>query len=214
MKKIEELTEREIIDLKDDEINKMVRLLCAENGIKIISAPEEPEYEKIPEEDLVAYRIDRFNYIFLDKEEAEQVCVLLSKLQSFKDYSYFCNCKFLVEQDATPFFSVQKIKVYSSHTQKVVLPLIERNDKIQEDYNKEIEEYNSEKKKMDMISSQIWNRVNNVRDEYANMERLWNIYKDEYLSLTEDESMAMEFLKKAYMVNPKTKNFIEDKLKH
>jgi hypothetical protein len=213
MKKIEELTEREILDLTDGDVKKMIKLLCAEEGVKIIGEPEAPKYADVPKEDVLAYRVSGVSYVFLNKNEAERVSALLNDSESRKDYSFFGDCRFMEIKDVKPTVSTQEARMYSPTLKKAVEPLIERNNEIRESHNKEFSEYNSEKEKRDVLSSRIWNRVKEVRNEYADMERLWNIYKNEYLTLTEDEALALAFLKKAYTVDSKTEFYIEDKLK-
>jgi hypothetical protein len=212
MKRINELEEREILALTNEDIEKMIKFSWAENGVKIIDKPKAPELPDIPKEDVRAYAINGLNYLFLDYQDAERVSVSLREAKSIRDYSYDISYHKIV-RNITADFVICETAAYSPELIKEVTPLIKKRKELQEAYDAETKEYESEKEKQDELSSRIWNRINDVRDEYAHMEHLWNIYKDEYLELAEDEAIAMAFLKKAYTVNSKAEFYIEDKLK-
>jgi hypothetical protein len=208
MKKINELTEQEILDLTDEQVEKMVKLYWAEEGVKMLKEPEKPKYHEVPKEDLTRYMSNVFNCTFADFEEAKKAHDFIKELKSLKNYSYLLHGK--VERGFTQ-GDIETIGVYSSELHANVEPLKKANAELKASYENALSEYNSEKERQDELSSRIWDRVNEVRDEYSHMENMYDIYK-EYLELAGGESMAMAFLKKAYTVNMKTEQYIEKKM--
>ncbi|MDR1370123.1 MAG: hypothetical protein LBJ72_08395 [Dysgonamonadaceae bacterium] len=213
MKKINELTEREILDLTEEQIQKMIKACWVEEGVKIIKNPEEPEYHKIPQEDLIHYRVEGFSYAFSDPEEADRARDFIRGMKSLKDYTYGSDYK-KIERNCSVKPNTESAGVYSSGLYETVKPLLEENSKIRGVYEIDLSEYEAEKIKQDELSVRILNRIEEVRDEYAKMERIWKLYRDEYLPLAGDEVIAMAFLKKAYAVNSKTEHYIEDNMKN
>ena len=60
MKKITELTEQEIYELTDTQINVMVNLAKAENGVKFTAQPRQPDYLTENEKDCTVYGCEIF----------------------------------------------------------------------------------------------------------------------------------------------------------
>jgi hypothetical protein len=213
MKKINELTEQEILNLTDDQIEKMVKLYWAEEGVKMISKPKKPTYHTIPEPDLNRYQISGIDFIFSNIEDAEKTRDFLKKLKTLRGYTYTKTGYHKIDQEFDNNFSINNIPVYSTALDSTISPLKEENEKLETAYNTLNNEYKTEKQKQDELSSRIWNRVYDIRTEYAEMDRIWNIYKNDYLPLAKDETNAMYFLKKAYTINQKTEFYIENQMK-
>jgi hypothetical protein len=188
----------------------MIKLYWAEEGVKMIEAPAKPQYHEIPKEDLVMYRIGAMSCIFSDIKEAEKVQELMRGLNSIKDYSYPGGD--MVECDFKRSITIETIEIYSRELYDKIKHLKKGNKECEDLYKKLLSEYETEKERQDELSSRIRNRVSDVCTKYAEMDRMWNLYKDEYLPLAGDKSIAMAFLKKAYTVNCTTEQYIEGKM--
>ena len=199
MKRIEELSEKEILNLTQEEIEKMVKLLWANEGVKIIDRPKEPEYSAVPPEDILAYRIDGVNCIFLDINEALKAQSLMRELKSLTDYSYDNFIR--IEKDFKSGFPINDFRLYSKALHGEIKELIHENNKAKEAYEVEVAGYESIKGQQDELSSRIYNRVDSVRKKYFKMDRMREIYTNDYLPLAGDREAAMSFLKKAYDIN-------------
>ncbi len=134
-------------------------------------------------------------------------------MKSIKNYRYPSFGSNRVEYDFDGRLDIETINVYSHELYVTIEPLEKENKELESSYKKVLSEYKSEKEKQDELSDRILNRVWEVRNEYADMDKIWSLYKNEYLPLAGDESIAMAFLKKAYTVNSKTEHYIEDKMK-
>ena len=55
MKKLNEMTELEILALTDDQIEKIVKYRKAEEGVVLMEKPIEPSYEEEPNKDITLY---------------------------------------------------------------------------------------------------------------------------------------------------------------
>ena len=64
------------------------------------------------------------------------------------------------------------------------------------------------------LPTTIWNLVNDVRDKYADFDRMTYKFKNEYLPLADDEKIAMNFLKKAYVISSEAEKYILDNYKN
>jgi hypothetical protein len=211
MKKINELTEQEILDLTEEQIEKMIKISCAEEGVKMLKKPEKPAYHAIPPADVLPYRVSGVSPLFPNIKDAEEIARIIQKSDA-KDYGYEHDQR--VIRDHTVNFSTEPFPVYSLDLHKEILPLIKENERLNQSYEAAFSEYTAEKQKRDELSGCILNRIGEVRGEYAEMERIWTLYRDEYLPLSGDETVAMAFLKKAYTVNSKTERYIEDNMKN
>ena len=55
MKKLNEMTELEILALTDDQIEKIVKYRKAEEGVVLMEKPIEPFYEEVRNKDITLY---------------------------------------------------------------------------------------------------------------------------------------------------------------
>ena len=84
MKKITELSEKEILDLTIEDVELMIKLKKAEEGIKLLPKPKEPIYFDIKAPDVVVYSCILFgdNLVFEDIEELNKVINVIKNTAS------------------------------------------------------------------------------------------------------------------------------------
>ncbi len=75
MKRINELTEQEILNLTTKDVELMIKLKKAEEGVKLFPKPKEPSYFEIKPPDMVLYSCVLFGdaLVFENIEEANTV---------------------------------------------------------------------------------------------------------------------------------------------
>ena len=80
---------------------------------------------------------------------------------------------------------------------------------MRDDYDKAYKEYASIIDESRYISDEIWEKVNQERDEHYKLERYKNIFISDYLPLANnDESVAINFLDKAYKLTDEQKDYV------
>lgn len=218
MKLLEELTEKEIYQLKDNDINDYIKLKKAKEGIKLIEKPEHPKYRPIKEKDITVFCCGLFGgrIVFSDINELKEAIDLYSsaKTKYRLDSNYIDSAKYLIEKHETDYYfkswdEIRSVTVYSPKLYAEVRIDLEFNKSLKESYNKLIDEYNKEKDNSDWIESEIYEKVNSVRQKFWKLEDYCNKMKNDYMSIAEnDETIAINFLVKAYSLNNEEKEYV------
>ena len=214
MKKFNELTTEELANLTDEEISKYDKIICAEEGIPFLDEPEEPviNYDK---EDLTVYTIKYSdNMVFTDMAEAVQVMEAINKCSSIGSYKYNYGCKYYEKgfrdyDNTEAQASVQSSMMYSEAVAK-------SNSTLKESRRNELNHYDDMKRLYDtsvqrrlVATSDFYNRLAAAQSAMADRKKLARLYVKEYLPLAEgNETMAMNFLKKAYTVSEEDEQYI------
>jgi len=226
MKKINELTEQEIFDLTDDQINEMIMYRKAEEGIKFLDVPIKPFLMEIPKPEMTVYTIGLFDSVgklyFSSLDELKTIIEVIEKCTSFGrvDYNYnvtdssnqyFTNKIDQYSRDKEPTELISK-KVYSETTYNKIKDSVKANKKDEEKYEKEYKEYKKMIDEAQWISDEIWDRVREVRVKTWKMQDYFNKFKDEYMPLSgHTYDIAMNFLDKAYHLTDEEKEYVENK---
>ena len=221
MKTINELTEQEILNLSDDEIQKMIKLRLAEEGIKIMDLPKKPELFEITQPDTIVYQIAALgeSISFSDINEANSVLDLLLKCSSIglvdydynklgSGYKYFEKGK-TMRYSSSNGLEMKSVSAYSMKLYAEITDLAVQNKKMQNQVEKEIKEYNEINAQCSDIISEIRERVSDVKDKYDRLNTLIFKLKNDYLPLADNnQEIAMNFLKKAYSITNEEEIYI------
>lgn len=214
MKNYKDLTDEELANLTDDEISKYDKIICAENGIPFLEEPEKPviNYDKA---NLTVYTI-RYtdNMVFTDIEEATQVMEAINKCSSVGTAKYNYNCKYYEKgfknySNEETCASVQSDVMFDEATAK-------SNSDLKESHRKELNHYEDMKtlyedsiQRRVQATNDFYNKLNAAQTAMSYRKKLAHLYVDEYLPLAEgNETMAMNFLKKAYTVSEEDEQYI------
>lgn len=96
MRKIEEMTHEEIVELTDADLERLVKVAMAEEGIPLIDEPEMPMSPSLPKEDMQIFTAGCLGQLgFTDKDECLAVLAAIAAAQSRvrfdHDYALGCN---------------------------------------------------------------------------------------------------------------------------
>ncbi len=222
MKKITELTEQEIYALTDEQIDTMVKLNKAENGVKFIPQPRQPDYLTENEKDCTVYGCEIFEdrLVFQSIEELNTVLALIRKSTTKgrleydwnklgNDYKWFeSGLKKKYSYSGDP-LEVNTQSCFSLETYTKTVDVARHNKTLKETYSKEIKEYKDSLKDNKWIEDEIWDKVRAVRDKFWTMQNLARKFKYDYLPIAENnETVAMGFLDKAYSLTEEQKEYI------
>jgi len=210
MKAFNELTEEEILNLTEEEIGTHIDFACAESGVKLMrgkSAPTLPDYHKIGGGDLIIY--DVCNISFKNKEEAHALYELLKNSNSITSWAYGDSYGDSLKKETTPPSIDQRTHTVCSKdfVEKQKELLIENKEKqtqfetVRDQFNKDAEAYYP-------IEGAIYDKLNNVREKYAEFNRLNSEFQS-YLGLSDNDfDTAMKFFKRAFAVSEEATEYI------
>ena len=221
MKDFNKLTNEEVYNLTDADINLYKKLALAENGVKFPVCPECPNSEKI-DPDLTIFTIDgltdRWNGLcFRKMEDARTFVDLLLKSASgicYKSSTYDQNCYLKKGLPATydgkqPSLNICSEKIYSEEVYSRAKKGIEKFNAEKNAYDKAFAEYKEELAKANEVTAFIDDKVTFVNEDYNRKIRLTRLFVNDYLPVAENnEEMAMKFLKKAYEVSEEDEKYI------
>ncbi len=84
-----------------------------------------------------------------------------------------------------------------------------QNKKQKEQYEKELKEYEAATSDAKWIEDEINNKVLEVRDKYWKLESFCRKFKFDYMPLSdENETVAMNFMDKAYSLTEEQKEYV------
>lgn len=208
MKKIEEMSEQEILALTDEDITMMAKQALMEENVKLVNIPAKPTLQPIPKGDVLFYSIVMpSNFVFTDLNEAIAVADVLRKCQSIHDKSrdwslngrYFKVTPVFDNQDYLNTYEVEADWGYSKELYSSISSIIESNERVSSKFNKDFEAYNDFKLCMNGKKEEIYETYFKVKNKYGNLKVKCDIFKNSYLPTAEnDKEKAMKFMTLAY----------------
>ena len=220
MKKINEMTEQEILALSEQDIQNMIKFRMMEEGIKVIDKPKKPELFEIEPADQKVYTIPVLDgYAFTDFAEAQKVADALREAKSFRKVDYDwnklgSNFKYLEKKDKYTYnnegdFSISEISVYSSKLYANIVDFAAKNKAMEKQVEKEIAEYDNAYAAASDITLKIRSRISEVREKHERLERLMHSFANDYYPLSgNNEEMAMKFMSKAFTLTDDEEKYI------
>lgn len=205
MKRFIELTNEEITQLSDTQIGFYLNLACAEAGVplrptaQISEAPAKPDINP----DVTVYQVGSFS--FLDYKEAEQLINILSTFKSCVDVGYSTIPGIGWVSDVVHDLSFDEFPPTIITRKKFSQAKYIETKDLRENYEREKERYETQRKKIDEWQDQVadatayvMQRINDAR-EYQEKLHFFRKEYDVYLELAVgDKDIAWNFLLKAY----------------
>ena len=225
MKKIGEMTEQEILALSEQDIQKMIKFRMMEEGIKIIDKPKKPELFEIEPADKKVYIIPILsNYAFTDFAEAQKVSEALQNAKSFSKVEYDwsklgSDYQYLEKRDRYTYqypndFGVNEAYVYSNELYANIVDYAAQNKAMAKQAEADMKAYDDAYAAASEITLKIRDRVSEVREKAARLERLTQKFAGDYYPLSDNnEDMAIKFMEKAYSLTEDEKKYILENYK-
>lgn len=218
MKKINELTEQEILELTSEDISNIIKLRKAEEGIKFIPAPVKPELFNIEPPDMVVYSCELLGqFSFTSASDMDELVSLIQSKQNkfLVDYNYnvlSSEYKFATEKlskYSTDWSEIKSQKVYSIGLYNNIVDRAKQNKKMKEEYDKAYQEYTSALDESKWIEDEINERVKEVREKYYELNNHCYRFRYDYMPLANnDETIAMNFMDRAYHITDEQKEYV------
>lgn len=206
MKRIYDLTPKEVLDLTDDQIKNYVNRELFEKDIPIsiltLSVDEAIDPEA-PKPECYFFKIGDLNIGVYDPKDAMDICKKLAESKAF--------CVDTMYYDGSYQSVYGKTKSIVNLTPKqTALYTKEEIDRISA-INKKATGGNDTRSKRStalQIESDVYSYIEKIKQDCQYNEKLCNVF-DEYLKIADDnKEMALKFLEQAYRFNEYTEEFI------
>jgi len=216
MKSIFDMSDEEIVNLSDEEIETQVKLTMAKEGVQFPEPVTFAEEISIPEPELDMYSCNLFdNYGFATMEDLQEVLNVLDRVTLYKqdyDYSVGYDIKYRVElsSDAEELVIRQK-KLYSKEDYLNYSQVLIDNKKIKKENDKLTSAYKSQMAEASEVRKRVDARIHDAISAQSRKERYSSLY-EEYLELAEGStSIALRFLVDAYKPTKEQLLYIQKK---
>ena len=208
-KKFDSLTNKEILELENKEINYYISLKKIENGILLVKYEfeEEPLIE-VPEPTKQLYKLDLFyNVRFLKLETAKLILDLIKKDEILITNDIITNDHKYIEyiKNDKSDIGMSLINVYKNIDEAEKVKTIYNENYIKTNKKNEI---NNEYNKQKQIEEKIWKKINKVYSKCNEAKKHLDIFKNEYLPLESDIYKALSFYEMAYNISDDIKEYL------
>lgn len=215
MKRFETMTDQEIYDLTDEQIEKLIITRCVEEGVRFIDEPpvmKAYDYKPISPSHFFYY-LEGLNIAVLDQDDAIKIAKFLSEFDLYRTrYDFAVSNEKLY--DKLDIINIKHIPMFDTKDEEAYKSIKDKNNKIEEEYKDQVDKYKENTKKMCEIRAEIWSKVIDVRRKIDHMNHLRTLFMKEYLPLVDhDINTAMTFFKKAYDVDDDTERYIREGIK-
>jgi len=199
MKGFRELTNKEIMKLKEEDKQDLMDLECAVLGIKISERPEEPKPPKV-ENDIEAFKVG--GMFFKTEKEAQQVYDVIRSTKVFRsDYNYESGSewKFLESSyDYGENLMVTKVGFLSKKKLEIHGNELKKYNAKKETFDKKISDWRKEEEDREKVETEVRDYIDSVWEKENEKQRMLEQYK-RYLKLAgDDKDIAKKFLCDAY----------------
>lgn len=215
MKTIDKMTDQEIYNLTDEQVEKLIVTRCAEEGVRFIDEPpimKTYDYKPISPSHFFYY-LEGLSIAVLDQNDAIKIATFLSKFDLYKTtYDFTISNEKIYNK--LGIINIKHIPMFDTKDEEAYKSIKDKNDEIEKEYKDQVDKYKENTKKMCEIRAEIWPKVINVRRKIDHMNHLKVLFVKEYLPLVDhDTDKAMIFFKKAYDVDDDTERYIREGIK-
>lgn len=213
------LTDEELAALTEEQVEFYKKLLYAENGVKLLPKPNEPE-DLIEKPDLTIYSINGLdgNYSisdtlkFTDYEEAKRVLDVINGCKSigYNDYNSSCGYeKKCFQPGIKGDLSITTTVVYSKEKFLEMQSQMSILNNLKKQYEKDKKEYDANQSLAIKVTEEFMTRLNDAKNKIERRNLLCTKFYNDYLPIAENNwEVAMNFLKKAYDISEDDEEYI------
>lgn len=199
MRQFDELTDEEILDLTDEQIERYVDLACAQEGVPFLPPePKKPEETAI-EPDRSIYKV--LGIEFGNKEDAQRVADLLLDCEVLAtEYLPGASYKHrgASRKDATE-ITVDAARVFTAERWDSVRQEAQAYEAAKRQYDADMKEFKEASNRRSEASEWIYDRLQEARSKGYRRDNLRRDY-ERYLQLADgDERTAARFLADAHL---------------
>lgn len=192
MLRYNEISDEELIELSNNEIEELIDLECAHENIRLL--PPEPENieKKFVNPDVIVYEIPSIKLTSL--EEAEKLVSMINQLETKSEIPWNSSYDHRQVKPDNETISFSSEKRYSPELYKQINQSIKIFQANKEEYDKKMEEYDKIKETRQIVIEKVIGAVTKARNKIEKIRNLRLEY-DRYLKLTEgDRNIAWNFM--------------------
>ena len=202
MKRLNQMTVDEILNISDETITKLHKLAYAENGIKIMSEPTCPKKPDVPAPDMIMYECGSITSS--SKDFIDALSNLLVKNKALiRNYSskYDFSPTLHVESEYNRYGhenQVTTLEVYSKELYAQIEDELQMYKEEKKEYETLMKEYKANEEEAKKWREAVYNIISRVRNYVSQKESYLRKF-EEYLEIAEgDKDIAYKFFNKAY----------------
>ena len=217
------LNEEQLAALTDKEVETYKKLLYAENGIKMLVKPNEPE-SLIEPCDMTVYFIEGLGdgLVFKSLEVAKDFVSTLKEAEGIGHLRYESNTGYNNNYfesgmrskyslgDENP-YNIKTKEVYSKEKFLEMQSQIVAYENMKKVYDKAKKEYEKENSRAIEVTQEFYDTLNNARNTIARRKELTDWFYGEYMPIADNVyHVAMKFMKKAYNISDDDEIYIKN----
>lgn len=205
MKLINSMTHEEILQLNATDIERMVKYICATEGIKLLPEPIEPVKPK-HEPNLHCFKLD--DWFCAVREPLDKIAEVFNEYRyQLKVSSYDYGLGSAYQKLGEPSYQIENMvkveptKVYDANMYDKIQAEARIYKEAKEQFDKDLSEYRKNNKLVAEATSWLWDhfhQANKLQREIDALKQRWS----EYLEIANgDKETAEKFMRKAYDVS-------------
>tara|TARA_R110000803_G_scaffold75124_5_gene139433 strand:- start:6093 stop:6815 length:723 start_codon:yes stop_codon:yes gene_type:complete len=201
MKKLSELTDRELVALTEEEIQRFIAVERMEAGVAKPVPPVLQDVPEVPEPSHVYHCVKRgyTDIVLLESaSDAAEVVSLLSKMKVFsEDYTYGVTSSDRKFAKPVESLTTDTVKLYTQVKYNELSKDMRQSKNVSEGNAKEQGRFESEVKAEKACVSAVWDEIYEAQGRIGSHQRVlsrWN----EYCETAWDQQVAFSFLRKAF----------------
>ena len=215
MKKINEMSEQEILALTMDDVTMLAKQALMEENVKLVKEPTLPELQKVPKGDVLYYYICLpGDIVFTDMNEAIAVADALRKCSTLhtRSRNWSMDGRYYTVKPVSDDANVSNVESdwgYSESTYSLITDILESNTKKKEQYDNEMDKFKNFEFEVEAKKSKIMPIIYHTLDKYKRLNSLCEDYLECYLPTADnDPETAMKFMTLAYGLTEEEKKYI------
>lgn len=225
MKKIEEMTEQEVLALREEDIQLLTHRNLIEKGVKILSCPNKALLEEVEQPNIPCYSVPFMDgYAFTDLYEALEFSRVMKSLKSIRRVEYDWSklgskYPYLRPLKDRPLFTLSDFDIIYSHAYSFekyneVLSSCLEFEKRKQEYEEEQKAYEEFMKIFNDERQLIDEQVYKVQYKYRKLQKMVDLFANVYYPASdEDEQKAIESMHRSYLMSDEEKAYILSRYK-
>lgn len=201
MKRLDEYTQKELANLSDEEIQNIIDIECAFEGVRLLPPKPEEYVAKVFEPDSIVYNVGQFQ--FKNQEDALKVIDVLKSVtlvNTTYDYSVGYNYYYIDDKliDAP---NLETKKVFSKQTYNDMKAEMTKVNKEKDSHKDQKNLYDEIVKERKSVVDNVYETINEAVDKENEKQRIINQY-NRYLVLADNNTTtAKKFLADALHIS-------------
>lgn len=148
MKTINEMTDQEIYDLTDEQVEKLIVIKCTEEGVRFIDEPpimKTYDYKPISPSHFFYY-LEGLNIAVLDQNDAIKIAKFLSEFDLYKTRYDFVvyNERLYGKLDI---INIRHIPMFDTKDEETYKSIKDKNNEIEKEYKDQVDKYKENTKR-------------------------------------------------------------------